>query len=43
MMLGCLLLGVASALIGFVVVDLLWRSNVRDYKARKRNERKSSV
>ena len=43
MMLGCLLLGVASALIGFVVVDLLWRSNVRDYKSRKRNERKSSV
>ena len=43
MMLVCLLLGVASALIGFVVVDLLWRSNVRDYKSRKRNARKPSV
>ena len=42
MMLGCLLLGVAAALIGFVVVDLLWRSNVRDYKSRKRNERDTS-
>ncbi len=42
MMLGCLLLGVAAALIGFVVVDLLWRSNVRDYKSRKRNERNIS-
>ena len=39
MMLGCLLLGFVTALIGFVVVDLLWRSNVRDYKLRKRNER----
>ncbi len=42
MMLGCLLLGIASAIIGFVVVDLVWRSNVRDYKSRKRSERNSS-
>ena len=42
MMLGCVLLGIASALVGFVVVDLLWRSSVRDYKLRKRNERRPS-
>ena len=42
MMLGCVLLGTASALVGFVVVDLLWRSNVRGYKSRKRNERNNS-
>ena len=42
MMLGCLLLGFVTALIGFVVIDLLWRSNVRDYKSRKRNERNIS-
>ncbi len=42
MMVGCVLLGIASALVGFVVVDLLWRSSVRDYKLRKRNERRPS-
>ena len=34
--------GVTADEIGFVVVDVLWRSNVRDYKSRKRNERNTS-
>jgi len=42
MMLGCLLLGTAAALLGYVVVDLLWRSSLRDYKSRKRSERNNS-
>ncbi|HEX5788267.1 MAG TPA: DUF2062 domain-containing protein [Woeseiaceae bacterium] len=37
--LGCLLLGTASALIGYVVLDLLWRASLRDYQVRKRSRR----
>jgi len=43
MMLGCLLLGAAAALVGYVVVDVLWRYSVHNYKSRKRNERKNSA
>lgn len=39
LLLGCLLLGISTALVGYVVVDLLWRSSLRDYKTRKRNNR----
>jgi uncharacterized protein (DUF2062 family) len=39
MMLGCLLLGTAAALVGYVALDALWRSSLRDYKDRKRGER----
>ncbi len=42
MILGCLLLGTAAAVLGYVVVDLLWRSSVHGYKARKRDERNNS-
>ncbi len=38
--LGCLLLGTASALIGYVVLDLLWRASLRDYKQKKRSRRR---
>lgn len=37
--LGCLLLGTASAVIGYVVLDLLWRASLRDYKLKKRSRR----
>lgn len=37
--LGCLLLGTASALVGYVVLDLLWRASLRDYKLRKKSRR----
>jgi uncharacterized protein (DUF2062 family) len=43
MMLGCLLLGATAALVGYVVVDVLWRYSVHNYKSRKRNERKNSA
>jgi uncharacterized protein (DUF2062 family) len=37
--LGCLLLGTTSALIGYVVLDLLWRASLRDYQLKKRSRR----
>ena len=37
--LGCLLLGSASALLGYVVLDLVWRASLRDYQQRKRSRR----
>lgn len=37
--LGCLLLGTASAVIGYVVLDLLWRASLRDYQLKKRSRR----
>lgn len=40
MLLGCLLFGATSALVGYVVVDVLWRLSLRDYKVRKRNQRR---
>jgi hypothetical protein len=43
MMLGCLLLGTAAALAGYIVVDGLWRYSVHNYKSRKRSERKDSA
>ncbi|MDH3747196.1 MAG: DUF2062 domain-containing protein [Gammaproteobacteria bacterium] len=43
MILGSLLLGTAAALIGYVIVDLLWRASVHDYKSRKRQQRNDST
>jgi uncharacterized protein (DUF2062 family) len=39
LMLGCLLLGLSCAVIGYVVLDLLWRASLRDYQLRKRSRR----
>lgn len=39
MLLGCLLLGSALALLGYVVLDLIWRTSIADYKTRKRRNR----
>ena len=39
MMLGSVLLGATSSLIGLIVLDLLWRSSIADYKARKKKQR----
>ena len=36
LLLGCVLLGGATALIGYIVVDGLWRMSLKDYKMRKR-------
>ncbi len=40
MLLGSLLLGIASALVAFAILDLLWRASVHDYKSRKRRQRR---
>ncbi len=40
MLLGCVLVGSVTALIGYVVLDVLWRYSVHDYKSRKRNQRR---
>jgi uncharacterized protein (DUF2062 family) len=37
--LGCVLLGSAAAVIGFVGLDALWRYSVHDYKSKKRKNR----
>lgn len=39
MLLGSLLLGSAAALVGYIVLDVLWRISLGNYKTRKRNIR----
>jgi uncharacterized protein (DUF2062 family) len=40
--LGSVLLGSAAALLGYIVLDLLWRLSIGNYKARKRNLRRNA-
>lgn len=40
MLLGCVLVGAVAALIGFLLLDALWRYSIHDYKSRKRRERR---
>lgn len=40
MLLGCVIVGAAVALVGYVALDLLWRASISDYKTRKRNKRR---
>jgi len=42
MMLGSLLLGCAAALVGYIVLDILWRISLGNYKTRKRNIRRNA-
>jgi len=42
MTLGCLLLGITAATLAYIVLDILWRLSLRDYKIRKRSERNRS-
>lgn len=37
--LGCIIMGAAAAIIGYIVLDGLWRYSLHDYKSRKRNNR----
>jgi len=39
MLLGSVLLGATAAIIGYVVLDILWRVSLANYKARKRDDR----
>jgi hypothetical protein len=40
MLLGSLLLGSAASLVGYVALDLLWRTSISNYKTRKQNIRR---
>jgi uncharacterized protein (DUF2062 family) len=40
MLLGCLLLGTASALVAYVTLEFVWRSSLGQYKSRKRAQRR---
>lgn len=42
MLLGCLLLGLAAALVGYVTLNSLWRLSIANYKTRKRKKRRES-
>ena len=39
MLLGCVILGSTASLLSYIILDLLWRSSLGSYKARKRRER----
>ncbi len=39
MLLGCLLLGSAAAVVAYVSLDLVWRGSLGQYKSRKRQQR----
>ena len=41
MLLGSVLLGAAAAVVGYVVLDILWRVSIARYKSRKRGDRKT--
>ena len=40
LLLGSVLVGAFAALIGFIVLDAIWRYSIHDYKSRKRQKRK---
>lgn len=42
MLLGSVLLGSIAALVGYVVLDLLWRLSLSNYKTRKQNLRRDN-
>ncbi len=39
MLLGCVILGIVAAVVGFISLDLLWRSSIANYKTRKQKSR----
>lgn len=40
LLLGSVLMAATAALLGYIVVDVLWRMSVHDYKSRKRRQRR---
>ncbi len=38
MLLGCLILGVISAVLGFILMDILWKISISNYKKQKKNK-----
>jgi uncharacterized protein (DUF2062 family) len=43
LLLGCVLLGIASALVGYVLLNSVWRLSLANYKSRKRSNRRDSA
>ena len=43
MLLGCVILGIVAAVVGFISLDLLWRSSIADYKTRKQKSRRDRL
>jgi uncharacterized protein (DUF2062 family) len=39
MLLGCLIFATTASIVGYIALDLLWRSSIADYKTRKRKSR----
>jgi len=39
MLLGCVLVGTIAGLVGYGLLDFLWRYSIHDYKSRKRRQR----
>lgn len=39
LLIGCAILGSVTSLIGYVVLDVLWRYSLHDYKSKKRKQR----
>lgn len=39
LLLGCVLVGALASLAGFILLDLLWRYSIHDYKSKKRSKR----
>ncbi len=42
LLLGCVLLGAILSLLGFIMLDLLWRASISGYLARRRQRKSSS-
>ena len=43
LMLGCLLLGACSAMLGYLALDTIWRVSIADYLAKRRERRRSRL
>ncbi len=42
LLLGCTLLGMASAMVGYALLNFVWRLSLANYKSRKRRNRRNS-
>ena len=41
MLLGSVLLGATAAITGYIVLDILWRTSLANYKSRKKSKRRN--
>lgn len=40
LLLGCVIVGAITAIMGYILLDIAWRYSLADYKSRKRRERR---